>query len=56
MMKRFGAEIAKQTSIDMSQTRIVRIRPRIISLLDYSKGFGHKADIVLTPRASANAA
>jgi nitroimidazol reductase NimA-like FMN-containing flavoprotein (pyridoxamine 5'-phosphate oxidase superfamily) len=26
MMKRFGAEIAKQTSIDMSQTRIVRIR------------------------------
>jgi nitroimidazol reductase NimA-like FMN-containing flavoprotein (pyridoxamine 5'-phosphate oxidase superfamily) len=56
MMKRFGTEIAKQTSIDMSQTRIVRIRPRIISLLDYSKGFGHKADIVLTPRASANAA
>jgi nitroimidazol reductase NimA-like FMN-containing flavoprotein (pyridoxamine 5'-phosphate oxidase superfamily) len=56
MMKRFGSEIAKQTGIDMGQTRIVRIRPRVISLLDYSKGFGHKSDIVLPAEASATAA
>ena len=56
MMKRFGAEIAKQTSIDMSQTRIVRITPRIISILDYSKGFGHKADLALTAGAGEKAA
>ncbi len=55
MMKRFGAEIAKQTSINMSQTRIVRIRPHVISLLDYSKGFGHKTDLVLSPAAGAGA-
>ena len=47
MLKRFGDEIAKQTSIDMSQTRIVRIRPKVLSILDYSKGFGHKSDLVL---------
>lgn len=49
MMKRFGDEISKQTSIDMSQTRIVRIQPKVLSILDYSKGFGHKSDIVLAP-------
>ncbi|MBK8838221.1 MAG: pyridoxamine 5'-phosphate oxidase family protein [Hyphomonadaceae bacterium] len=47
MLKRFGDEIAKQTSIDMSQTRIVHIRPKVLSILDYSKGFGHKSDLVL---------
>ena len=55
MMKRFGHEIAKQTSIDMSQTRIVRIQPRVISLLDYSKGFGHKSDLVVAPVLAAAA-
>lgn len=48
MMKRFGDEIAKQTAIDMSQTRIVRIQPKVLSILDYSKGFGHKSDVVAT--------
>lgn len=47
MLKRFGSELAKQTTIDMSQTRIVRIRPKVMSILDYSKGFGHKADLVI---------
>lgn len=47
MFKRFGSELAKQTTIDMSQTRIVRIQPKVISLLDYSKGFGHKSDLVV---------
>ena len=47
MLKRFGDEIAKQSSIDMLQTRIVRIRPKVLSILDYSKGFGHKSDLVL---------
>lgn len=49
MMARFGAELAKQTSIDMAQTRIVRVRPTVISLLDYSKGFGHTSQVVVAP-------
>lgn len=47
MTKRFGAELAKMTSIDMSQTRIVRLRPEIISILDYSTGFGHTAQVAV---------
>ena len=47
MMKRFGAELAKQSNIDMSQTALIRITPRVISILDYGKGFGHKADVAL---------
>jgi len=49
MVKRFGSELAKQTTIDMSQTRIVRIQPKVVSILDYSKGFGHKSDLVIAP-------
>lgn len=51
MLKRFGDEIAKQTTVDMMQARIVRIRPKVLSILDYSKGFGHKSDLVLASAA-----
>lgn len=54
MMQRFGTEIAKQGSIDMSQTKLIRITPHIISLLDYGKGFGHKAEIVLSAVTATN--
>jgi general stress protein 26 len=54
MMERFGSELAKQGSIDMSQTTLIRITPRIISLLDYGEGFGHKAEIVLSAITAAN--
>lgn len=49
MMKRFGAELAKQGGIDMAETCLVRVTPRVISILDYSKGFGHKTDLVVEP-------
>lgn len=54
MMERFGCELAKQGSIDMSQTTLIRITPRIISLLDYGLGVGHKAEIVLSAITAAN--
>jgi hypothetical protein len=54
MMERFGSQLAKQGSIDMSQTTLIRITPRIISLLDYGQGFGHKAEIVLSAITAAN--
>ena len=53
MTKRFGHELAKITSVDMSETRVVRLRPVVISILDYSKGFGHKEDIVTASAAAA---
>jgi PPOX class probable F420-dependent enzyme len=53
MMKRFGAELAKQSNIDMSQTAFVRITPRVFSILDYGKGFGHKADVAMAASGKA---
>lgn len=41
MMKRFGGQLGQIASIDMEHTKVVRLRPLVISLLDYSKGFGH---------------
>jgi PPOX class probable F420-dependent enzyme len=55
MMKRFGAELAKQSNIDMSQTAFVRITPRVFSILDYGKGFGHKADVAMAASGKAAA-
>jgi PPOX class probable F420-dependent enzyme len=53
MMKRFGAELVKQSNIDMSQTALVRITPRVISILDYGKGFGHKVDVAMAAGKAA---
>lgn len=47
MVARFGAELTKMGVIDMTQTSLVRITPKVMSLLDYSKGFGHSAEIAL---------
>lgn len=55
MMKRFGDELAKQSNIDMSQTVLIRITPQVISILDYGKGFGHKADVALAASGKAAA-
>lgn len=41
MMKRFGGELSKLPIIDLGEPQFVRIRPKVISILDYSKGFGH---------------
>ncbi len=49
MMKRFGQELAKQATFDMTQTQVVRIRPKIISILDYAKGFGHTELVTVEP-------
>ncbi len=50
MMQRFGPEIAKQmSSVDMSEMAVIRITPKVLSILDYAKGFGHKTDVAVTP-------
>ena len=41
MMKRFGGELAKVAPADFGETCFVKISPKLISILDYSKGFGH---------------
>jgi nitroimidazol reductase NimA-like FMN-containing flavoprotein (pyridoxamine 5'-phosphate oxidase superfamily) len=38
-------EYASMPSPDMSQMQVMRVVPEVISVLDYSKGFGH-ADLV----------
>lgn len=40
---------------DASQTRVMRVVPEVISILDYSKGFGH-ADLVAVTEADRHAA
>lgn len=60
MASKFGADLAQRTSAATARTCIVRLRPEKISLIDYSKGYGHSALITLTasdfPRAAARPA
>lgn len=44
MMRRFGEELSRQVGVNLSETCFVRITPKFVSILDYSKGFGHKVD------------
>jgi PPOX class probable F420-dependent enzyme len=40
MTKRFP-QLAKLSDDDMQQFAVVKVKPKVISLLDYTKGFGH---------------
>ena len=45
MTKRFGADLKDLPPIEDAGFAFVRIRPKIVSMLDYSKGFGHTEQI-----------
>jgi PPOX class probable F420-dependent enzyme len=53
MMKRFGEELAKLAAPDMAETRFVRVRPKLISILDYSKDFGHTEEVAVGTTSKA---
>lgn len=52
MSQRCGPGLYAQILAAGRRSRIVRIRPHIVSLIDYSKGFGHKTDLVLAAGTS----
>jgi len=60
MKAKFGDDLAQRTSAATARTCIVRLRPEKMSLIDYSKGYGHSSAITLTaddfPRGSGRAA
>lgn len=41
LMKKKFPQIAKMPDEDMAEMAIVKVTPKVISLLDYTKGFGH---------------
>lgn len=49
MIARYGAELASKGVIDMAQTRIVRVTPRTMSLLDCPIASGRRPDFVIAP-------
>lgn len=57
MASKFGADLAQRTSAATARTCIVRLKPEKMSLIDYSKGYGHAALITLSasdfPHAAA---
>ncbi len=49
MTAKFGEELARLTSAATARTCVVRLRPEKLSLIDYSKGYGHAALLSITP-------
>ena len=41
MTKRFGAEMKDLPPLDANTFMLLRMTPKVISMLDYTKGFGH---------------
>jgi general stress protein 26 len=48
MMVRFGAQVSDLASVNSSDIAFVRIQPKVISILDYTKGFGHTELVEVT--------
>jgi general stress protein 26 len=49
MTKRFGDQLKDLPATDPSAFCLLRFRPKVISMLDYTKGFGHTDQIEIAP-------
>ena len=49
MIKRFGAQLADLPSPDANTFTFLRITPKVVSILDYTKGFGTTEQVEVAP-------